>query len=186
MTQILFSIAIGLLLLALLFVWVFRERASESGTALEQTDGTRPSGQELPPPDLIERILDPGDLEFVSKESAAETVKLLERERRALAVAWLHQTRRQVGQVMSRHVVAVRHSRNLRPGLEIRLALHYASFVMGYKLTLVLFYVRGPFQVRPAVNYVTGIVARFYGVSDRLLDAQLAAERGAPLDGAVS
>lgn len=186
MIQTLFSIAVGLLLLGLLFIWAFRGRASDPSAAVKLANGARRSAQELPPQDLIERILDPRDLEFVSKESANETVKLLERERRTLAVAWLRQTRRQVGQLMSHHAVAVRHSRHLSPGLEIQLALHYAGFVVGYELTLALFYIRGPFEVRPAVNYVTSIMTRFYGVSDKLLSTQLAVERGARSGGAVS
>ena len=186
MTQALFSVAIGLLLLWLLFIWISRGRSAGSVATHAPADGAKSLSQDLPPAELIERILDPRDLDFVDKESTGETVRLFERERRALALVWLRQTRRQVGELMSRHVAAVRQNRNLRPGLEIQLALHYATFLLGYRLTLALFYIQGPFQVRAFVNYVTSISTQLYGISEQLLGTPLSAESDAPSRSAAS
>ncbi|MGB6525381.1 MAG: hypothetical protein WBE87_10740, partial [Candidatus Acidiferrales bacterium] len=100
MIQALFSVVIGVLLLGLLLYWALRENTPGSSTGLSPAESAKALQQDLPPADLIERILDPRDLDFVSKESASETVRLFERERQALAIAWLRQTRRQVGNLM--------------------------------------------------------------------------------------
>lgn len=167
----LFSIAIGVLLLGFLAYWAFRGSSSVPVPGSSPTDTSKALRLELPPADLIERVLDPRDLAFVRKESPAETVRLFEQERRALAISWLRHTRRQVGRLMSYHVGAVRQNVNLRPALEIQLGLHYVRFLVVYGLILGLSYIRGPFQIRLMMGYVVGVTTQLRGVSDKLLGA---------------
>lgn len=171
MISTLFSIAIGVLLLGFLAYWAFRGSSSVPAPGSSPTDTSKALRLELPPADLIERVLDPRDLAFVRKESPAETVRLFEQERRALAISWLRHTRRQVGRLMSYHVGAVRQNVNLRPALEIQLGLHYVRFLVVYGLILGLSYIRGPFQIRLMMGYVVGVTAQLRGVSDKLLGA---------------
>lgn len=177
----LFSIVVGVLLLGILAYWAFRRPWSASESQSSPADTSKTLWLELPPADLIERVLDPRDLAFVRKESPAETVRLFEQERRALAISWLRHTRRQVGRLMSYHVGAVRQNINLQPALEIRLGLHYVRFLVVYELILGLSYIRGPFQIRPMMGYVVGVTTQLRGVSDKLLGlAQFSTRASAP------
>lgn len=171
MIPALFSIGIGVLLLGFLTYWALSGNASApvAGSSLANT--SKALQLELPPADLIERVLDPRDLAFVRKESPPETVRLFERERRALAISWLRRTRRQVGHLMSYHAGAVRQDIHLRPALEIKLGLHYVRFLVAYELILGLSYIRGPFQIRQMMDYVVGVSTQLRGVSDKLMGA---------------
>jgi hypothetical protein len=181
MIPALFSIMVGALLLGILTYWAFSRPWSASESRSSTADTSKALRLELPPVDLIERALDPRDLAFVRKESSAETVRLFEQERRALAISWLRHTRRQVGRLMSYHAGAVRQNINLRPALEIKLGLHYVRFLVVYQLILGLSYIRGPFQIRPVMGYVIGVTAQLRGVSDKLLGpAQFSTPASAP------
>jgi hypothetical protein len=177
----LFSIVVSVLLLGILTYWAFRRPWSASESRSSPADKSKALRLELPPADLIERVLDPHDLAFVRKESSAETVRLFEQERRALAISWLRHTRRQVGRLMSYHVGAVRQNINLRPALEIQLGLHYVRFLVVYELILGLSHIRGPFQIRLMMGYVVGVTTQLRGVSDQLLGtAQFSTPASAP------
>lgn len=181
MIPALFSIVAGALLLVILAYWALRRpwRASESRSS--PVDASKALRLELPPADLIERVLDARDLAFVRKESPVETVRLFERERRALAISWLRHTRREVGRLMGYHAGAVRQNMNLRPALEIQLGLHYVRFLVVYELILGLSYLRGPFQIRPMMGYVVGVTKQLRGVSDELTGAaQFSTPAGVP------
>ncbi|HEV2618295.1 MAG TPA: hypothetical protein VGU63_16980 [Candidatus Acidoferrales bacterium] len=178
----LLSVVIGVLLLGFLFHWAIGGGSSAVDEELSPIGGSQALHLDLPSAELIERILDPRDLDFVSKESTRETVRLFERERRALAISWLQQTRRQVVRLMRYHVGAVRQNANFRPAPEIKLALHYVRFLIAYELVRALFYAQSPFQVRPLVAYVTLVTERICGVSDKLL-GELSAAAGAPPHG---
>jgi hypothetical protein len=167
----LFSIVVGVLLLALLTHWAFGRSSSAPVAGSSPADASQGLRLELCPTDFIERVLDPRDLAFVRKESPSETVRLFEQERRALAISWLRYTRRQVRQLMSCHAGAVRQNINLRPALEIELGLHYVRFLVVCQLILGLSYVRGPFQIRPIMGYVVRVTTQLRGVSDKLLGA---------------
>lgn len=181
MIPALFSIVAGGLLLVILAHWAFRRAWSASESISSGADASKSFRLELPPADLIERVLDPRDLTFVRKESPAETVRLFERDRRALAISWLRHTRWQVGRLMSYHVGAVRQNTNLRPALEIKLGLHYVRFLVVYELIVGLSYIRGPFQIRPMMGYVVGVTTQLRGVSDKLLGpAQFPTRASAP------
>lgn len=171
MIPALFSIVIGLLLLAVLSYWALRGGSSAPVAGSCPADTPHGLRSELWPTDLIERVLDPRDLAFVRKESSSETVRLFEQERRALAISWLRHTRRQVGHLMSYHAGAVRRNINLRPALEIKLGLHYVRFLAVYQLILGLSYIRGPFQIRPVISYVIKVTTQLHGASDKLLGA---------------
>ncbi len=171
MIQALFSVVIGVLLLGLLLYWALRESSSVSSAGFSAANGLKTLQLDFPATDLLERILDPRDLDFVHKESATETVKLFKRERRALAISWLQQTRREVSRLMSYHVAVVRENINLRPALEMKLALQYVRFLVTYELILGVFYIRDPFRVRQAIDYVTGATAQLCSVSEKLLSS---------------
>jgi len=177
----LFSIVIGVLLLGLLAYWAFRGSSAVLRAGFSPADTSEALRLELPPVDLIERMLDPRDLAFVCKESPVETVRLFEQERQALAISWLRHTRRQVGRLMSYHVGVVGQNINLRPALEIKLGLHYVRFLVVYEVILGLSYILGPFRIRPIISYVIGVTTQLRGASEKLLGAaQLSTRTSAP------
>lgn len=181
MIAALFSIVAGVLLLGILAYWAFRRPWPASESRSSPADASKALRLELPPADLIERVLDPRDLAFVREESSAETVRLFEQERRALVISWLRHTRRHVEHLMSYHARAVRQSADLRPTLEIKLGLHYVRFLVVYELILGLSYIRGPFRIRPMMRYVVGVTTQLHGASDKLLGgAQFSTRASAP------
>lgn len=171
MMQFLFPVVIGALLLGLLLHWSLRSRSSDQINANPPAEvgasGTLHS--EFLPVGLMERILDPIDRDFTHSQATIETIRLLEQERRALAIYWLRHTRHQVRKLMSFHVRSVRRHVDLSPGLEIQLALNYVAFLIAYRLVMGLFYIRNPFHVRRVVNYIAAASMQLCFISERLL-----------------
>lgn len=173
MRQLLPFLAIGLLLLTLLLLLAqrstrpsafSRERsvAREALTALQL---------EFPPRDLVERIFASQDWDFVSNQTRVQIRHTFLQERKAIALSWLRQTRKQAGRLMDFHLSAVRRNINLSPAVEIKLAANYLLFLLVCQFLLGLIWLRGPFGARRLVGYAVGVAEQLWFVSAQLLSS---------------
>jgi hypothetical protein len=105
------------------------------------------------PLQIVERIFDSGDQEFINRQNAPPIHDLFLRERRALAVSWLRQTRQQLSILMSYHLKSARNDAGLKPAMELRIAAEYCMFVMVCRALIGLIWLRGPFNLHRGVGY---------------------------------
>lgn len=166
----LFLIA-GMGLIAALALWLGRSakpaRATESAS--------RPEGAlaallwELPSPAMTERIFALEDREFVARQVPKLAQQQFLRERKALALSWLRETRLVLRYLMAFHLKAVRSSRELSPAVEARLAVRYVFFLVVYDLLFALIWLRGPFAARSMVGYAAKTAERFWSLCAQVL-----------------
>jgi hypothetical protein len=167
--QIIFSLAIGALLLGLMFYWLLQDDVSHKIDLSEARNALGRLQSKFLPANLVGRILDCNDFAFVSEQKEPRIVHLLEAERRAIAVYWLRHTRQQVKALMTFHVKSARYNAKLAAGLEIRLALNYFAFLVVCNAFQSLIWLRGPFYASRVARHTMTVATRFCAVSEKIL-----------------
>ncbi|MDA2912761.1 hypothetical protein MYX77_02160 [Acidobacteriia bacterium AH_259_A11_L15] len=164
MSGVIFFIAIALLLLALVLLWAFRsaEAAPARRDLSTAQDALTAFHLELPPRALVEKIFSSEDWDFVSSRAPLEVQRPFLEERTRIARTWLRQTRNKVGELMRLYRKAVRQSRSLQLAMEVRLAVHYLSFLVIYAALSGLIWLRGPFAAKRMVQYGANLAEHLY------------------------
>jgi hypothetical protein len=169
MSGTLIILAIGVLLLGILFALFLFQGKSITGAAAEPDEPRVTQALlialelELPSRTLAEQIFDPQDWHFVKREVPSLQKQLIQ-ERKALAFLWLDETRNRIARLHFLHRMAVRKSKTLNVVAEIEIITIYFEFQFMAATALSLVYLFGPFQVR-------GAIARMSGVADRVARA---------------
>jgi hypothetical protein len=168
MTYLISFVLIGAVFIALLLLWVFR---SESSSPLSEANAEFFLLEELPRPDrlLIDRLFDEADWDLVSKETRPEVAQVFLRDRTRLAIEWLHHTRRQAARLMTLHRRVVRHNVELKPYLEMKLAVNYLAFVLLCSLLHVVIRARGPFRATRMARHAFRVANTIWFVSEQAL-----------------
>jgi hypothetical protein len=171
MSDLIFSVGIGVAFLVLLLLWAQRSARAplsrrESFRA-EEALGAFQLG--LPTRTLAERIFAQEDWDYVAQQAPPEVRRAFLRERKTLALAWLRQTRLHVGILMRFHRRAVRGNARLSPAMEAGLTAHYLVFLMLYQVLCGLVWLRGPFWVQGMVGYAGGVAQEMSYLCGRLL-----------------
>jgi hypothetical protein len=171
MTPLLPFLLLGLLLLVLLVYWAWRSGVYSAGAGeLDEAQEALDALQlELLPRPLVAKIFSPQDWEYISTHTSPQIQRRFERERRAIALAWLRQTRGQVGRLMVVHRRIARQSVSLSPAVELRLAAHYFVFLLACDLLLGLIWLRGPLHAGRLVGRTVGASERLCALLQALL-----------------
>ncbi len=146
-----------------MLLWVIREYRKWGGrTHSDRTEGdlSRLRSKILAGRALAERVFALEDWEFVSAKSTPEIQRLLEKERRGVAILCLKRMREQVTEVMRLHRSMVRYKHDLSVRNEAKLALEYYLFFPIYYFLLSLTWLRGPFRTREMVGYSIRAMSR--------------------------
>jgi len=104
-------------------------------------DGSRePSGNGgiLAPPQVLKRLFDQTDWEYVAVHCSPTIRARFERERSRLALAWLREARLAVSLLWREHRTAAGESQGLAPAMEFRLAVKFSLFWAASLLVSVL------------------------------------------------
>jgi hypothetical protein len=117
------------------------------------------------PPEFVARIFSPDDWEFVSATGSPQLEKLFRRERKVVALAWVHQTSLAVRRIMREHTQAARHSRDLQFVTESKLVLLYAELMLLCGMLFLAIQSAEPQRVRGLAIYAGAL-------SQRLAQAQ--------------
>lgn len=160
-------IGVGVVLLLVLLV-VARRRDAEDPVS----NGDMPDSSEflvrLPPCSLLGRCLAPEDVEFVSRLRSRRVMRLLIRERRRLAVEWLHRNRREAGRLFRLHVRRSRHAPNLRPAAEFRLLVQTGLFLALCQLLAAIVRLYGPLRAQAFVSSVSALAGVLSNLGGRI------------------
>lgn len=182
MIEMIFFVAIGLALLALLYFLALRSDPRAEGGAealLEAHHAVASLRTGLLTAEVVERIFAQDDLDFVMSNAGKPAQELFCRERKKIALSWVTQVRRQVLSLKEFHSGQSRLYAGLNLRTEIGLALTFFSLLVLCRALQVVFYLRGPnsapFIVQPAISAAGKVCA----VSERSLEFLTPRERGA-------
>jgi hypothetical protein len=117
------------------------------------------------PPEFVARIFSADDWQFVSKTGSPQLEKLYRRERKLVALAWVHQTSAAIRRIMREHTEATRQSQDLHLTTETKLVLLYAELMFLCGMLFLAIRFAGPQRVYGLAVYADGL-------SQRLAQAQ--------------
>ena len=164
MTEALIFLFLGLAFLAALLWWVTQSPDAAPAHSSDSRSCRIPAftnvSGESPHCALAERIFAPQDWDYLRSTAAPEIQRTFLRERKALALTWLRQTRSSLARIMQAHRRAARMHADLQPGQELRLAYQYAIFLSAYSFLYSLVLLRGPFAARSMVTSARSIADR--------------------------
>jgi hypothetical protein len=165
-----FILIISISLALLFFLWlVARRSASDSAAQLDH-----PSDSEylvrLPPRALLDRFLSADDVEYAATLNSPALLRLVVRERRRLAMAWLRQTRREAGRLFRLHHRMVRQAEGLRPAAEMKLVLVAGSFLVVSAVMMAAVELYGPLRTRRFLESVRKLAEILSKLGDRIAE----------------
>lgn len=115
---------------------------------------------DLCPPEYVVRIFSPEDCEFVSTSKSPQLEKLFRRERKLVALAWVHQTSTALRRIMREHTEATRQSHDLHFATETKLVLVYAELMFLCAMLFLAIQTAGPQRVRGLAVYADTLSQR--------------------------
>src|ERR1019366_9349183 len=127
MTEFVLFSAGGLGFLGILVFWANRTLHSsiDAKNFSEVQQALTDVQLELPPKFIGTKIFSEQDWNFICTHTSPSIQRTFLEERKALAISWLRQMRRNIGLLMKFYRTAVRDNVSLSPSLEFRLAFDY-------------------------------------------------------------
>jgi hypothetical protein len=172
MIQLAFSLLVGFALLIILYFFVRGGKGSAEGSAqqLREARQTLDSLQfGLLPGDLVHRIFETGDLEYVRRTAPPRIQALFLAERKDISLAWVRRIRRAIVELMRFHRGHARLYSQLSLSTEVLLAVNFARLLMVCRLLEIALYLRGPYAAPGMVRTVATAAGRVCTISENSL-----------------
>lgn len=172
MIALILYLGLGLGLFVLLYLLAGHGRAPVEGSAhqfVEARGSLQTLQRGLLPRDLINRIFDRQDLQYVTEKMPAEIRKLFLAERKRVSLSWVRRVRLEVVNLMHFHRAHSRFHVQLSLPTEIRLALDFAGLLLACRLLEALFYFRGPYAAPRMVNLTASAAIRLCVAAEKSL-----------------
>lgn len=123
----------------------------------------------LLPPNLLERIFDRGDFEYVTTETPREICKLFLAERKRISLIWVGRVRDEIRNLMHFHLGYSRFQSKLSLITELRLALDFVLLLLACRTLQLWLYFRGPYSAPAVVGIAAEAAARVCRISEQSL-----------------
>jgi len=133
-----------------------REMASRLDVSVLDDEG----GFDRCPPEFVTRIFAPDDWEFVRDTKSRELQRLFRRERKQVALVWVHQTSTAIRRIMREHTEITRQSRDLHFATETKLILLYGELRLICGMLLLAIQSAGPERVGGLAVYADTLAQR--------------------------
>ena len=172
MLALVLYIAVGLALLALLFLSLLRRTPGAEGSAqalLDARHAVRTLQSGLLPSELVERIFSKQDLTYVAACGSKPIQQMFLAERKRIALSWVSQIRRQIICLQDFHRGHSRHFARLNPAQEIVLAFEFASLRVECRLLSLLLALRGPYGATRIAGSTAAAASRLCEISEKAL-----------------
>ncbi|MBZ5539112.1 MAG: hypothetical protein LAN61_01190 [Acidobacteriia bacterium] len=161
-------ILLGFLFIVLIGFSFMREGAQSGSTRNRSEEQTAAAMPAVPcPPEVLERIFDREDSDFIAREHSRGAQELFHRERKRLAYLWLRQTRHEIANVRRYHAEIARKSTDLNPGTEIKIAVDCLLVSGMCWLMAVAIYFLGPIHTRGMARYVSDLSTQLWGLAGK-------------------
>lgn len=170
MIQLVLFLTVGATLLVLLASVVFRRRSEGGSVALleaRQALNTLQGG--LLPAELVARIFDRTDLEYVNTQRSSEVRDLFLEERKRIALLWIGRVRKQITRLKSFHLGSARFYAGLDLRTELSLSLDFARLLFACRMLEVFVQLRGPYAAPRIVGTTAATAAKVCSVSQESL-----------------
>lgn len=170
MIQLILSLLIGSLLLLSVASFVFRRRAEGSSVDLvEARQALNALQGGLLPAELVARIFDRTDLEYVNMQRSPEVRELFLEERKRIALVWVGRVRKQITRLKSFHLGSARFYAGLDLRTELSLALDFARLLFACRMLEVFVQLRGPYAAPRILGATAATAAKVCSVSQESL-----------------
>src|SRR5260370_17808201 len=100
----------------------------------------------LLPANLVERIFDRGDFEYVTTETPREICKLFLAERKRISLIWVGRVRDEIRNLMRFHLGYSRFQSKLSLKTELRLTLDFILLLLACRTLQLWLYLRWPYS----------------------------------------
>lgn len=170
MIQMVLFVLVGIALLASLVSLACRRKVEGGSVELVQAHralNTLQAG--LLPADLVARVFDRADLDYVESEGSAEIRDLFMAERRHVALLWVNRVRKQVLSLKRFHLGSSRFYAELNLRTEFSLAVDFARLLFACRLLQAFVYLRGPYAAPRFVGAMAATATRVCNVSQKSL-----------------
>src|SRR5882724_2630475 len=165
MSGALILLAIALLLIALLSLLLRRSDVASSPDASPLVSGAAAPGAyqsfEERRGELLDRVFGPDDWEFVLHHSPKHVQRLFLQERKEIAFYWLSQIRSLAKIAIQIHIAHSRKYAELRPVLELRLAIDYFMIRLKCAIVAAILWLGGPVALRRMANRLVVFLMSF-------------------------
>ena len=153
----LLSLLAGLILLLMLVTigikgWLASRDARDF---LEDDPSTPPC-----PPEFVSNVFSEREWMFVQQVRCKSASALFRQERRRIALIWVAETSATIRGIMRKHVLAARHSTNLRISVELKIFLQYASLLLTCSAMYGAIQMMYPWRLSALAQLAQGISAR--------------------------
>jgi hypothetical protein len=119
------------------------------------------------PPEVLERIFEPGDSDFIARQHSCDAQQLFHRERKRLAYLWLRQTRHEIANIRQFHAEMARKTADLSPGTELKIAVECMLVSGMCWLMAVAIYFLGPIHTGGMARYASDLSARLWSMAEK-------------------
>lgn len=172
MIALIFYFGVGIGLFVLLYVLARRDGMPAQGSAhqfVEAAGALHTLQYGLLPGDLVGRIFDRPDLEYVTTKTSPEIRRLFLTERKRIALSWVRRLRLEIVNLMHFHRSYSRFHSQLGLLTELRLALDFAGLLLVCRILEMLFYFRGTYAAPRMVRGAASAAARLCTASEKSL-----------------
>ena len=182
MIQLIFFLAIGVLLFLSLIFLVWRSPRAEDGSAalVEARQALVALQTGLLPTELIGRIFAREDLEYVRSQAPPPVCAMFLSERKRIALAWAVQVRKQVLNLMRFHLGSARFYARLSFRTELALAVQFGALLFACRALQMALYIGGPYAAPRIAGATAATAVQVCRISERSLAFLNSARLGAP------
>lgn len=169
MIALILYLSLGVGLLVLLTVLALRKHTPVEGSAhlfVEARGSLLTLQQGLLPSDLIHRIFDRRDLDYVTLKMPVEIQRLFLAERKLISVQWVRRVRLELCNLMHFHRGHSRFHSEISVLTELRLASYFAALLVACRFLEAIFHFRGPYAAPRMVKATASAAARLCTTSE--------------------
>jgi hypothetical protein len=159
-------------LFILMYVLARPHRAPVEGIAhqfVEARTSLQTLQEGLLPANLLNRIFDRRDLDYVSGQSSPDIRQLFLSQRRAISLMWVRRVRSEILNLMHFHRSHSRFHTNIGILAEMRLALDFAALLILCRILEAVFSFRGPYAAPRMAQSVVSAASRLCAASEKSL-----------------
>jgi len=168
--QLILFLSLGAALLLSLGFFMRPRRAEGGSTALvhaRQALSTLQGG--LLPADMVARVFDRADLDYVESQGSPELQRLFLDERKRVALLWVSRVREQLVSLREFHAGSARFYAQLNPLTELSLLFDFSRLLLACRMLQVFVFLRGPYAAPRIVGATAATAAKVCNVSQESL-----------------
>jgi hypothetical protein len=168
---LIFSLLLGLALIALLVVLARRNSTAEGSAPalLEARQALEILQDGLLPAELLERIFSQQDFAYVVSAAPQEVQELFLQERRKVALTWVRRVRCQILSLRQFHFSRSRLDAQMNLATEIGLAIQFTTLLLECRGLQFVLCIGGPYAAPRLVGATAAAAARVCSVSEKSL-----------------